>query len=258
MPLLQPCDVESVSTYQFVLLLSPIVSVWDCIIRREGGLTMEGTKLQQQQQHVKKGKKKQQQQVKEELDRMKLAEKKRRRLEKALATSAAIRSELEKKKQKKKEEQQRLDDEGAAIAEAVALCVLIGEEEEEEEEDSDDSYEAAAVTKDKEEVFNPWRYCHGASNIDLFIASNRRLSRDSAQFHDDLTKSSSFPSASFSYESNWSYLADSNSSSPSGGSLERSFHRDISAGLIAAQAFSSLQIGEEEDAQVGTVFFNGF
>lgn len=77
---------------------------------------------------LKKGKKKQ---AKDELDRQKQAEKKRRRLEKALANSAAIISELEKKKQKKKEEQQRLDEEGAAIAEAVALHVLIGEESDE-------------------------------------------------------------------------------------------------------------------------------
>ncbi|KAL9264112.1 hypothetical protein AKJ16_DCAP14384, partial [Drosera capensis] len=68
---------ESVSRYQLVLLLSPIVSVLDCIIRKRRA-NIEPAKLQ----HVKKGKKKQ-------------AEKKRRRLDKALAASAAIRSELE-------------------------------------------------------------------------------------------------------------------------------------------------------------------
>ncbi|KAJ7969889.1 Stress response NST1-like protein [Quillaja saponaria] len=98
----------SISVYQFSLLLSPVVSVWECVVRK-----------------MRKPKKKQ---VKDELDRLKQAEKKKRRLEKALATSAAIISELEKKKQKKKEEQQRLDEEGAAIAEAVALHVLLGED----------------------------------------------------------------------------------------------------------------------------------
>jgi hypothetical protein len=75
---------------------------------------------------VKKPKKKQP--VNSESDRQKQAEKKKRRLEKALATSAAIISELEKKKQKKKEEQERLDEEGARVAEAVALHVLLGED----------------------------------------------------------------------------------------------------------------------------------
>ncbi|GAB4858311.1 hypothetical protein Ancab_009784 [Ancistrocladus abbreviatus] len=207
---------------------------------------MEATKAP----HVKKGKKKQ---VKDELDRIKQAEKKRRRLEKALATSAAIRSELEKKKQKKKEEQQRLDEEGAAIAEAVALHVLLGE-------DSDGDSSNLVVKKDEE--FNPW---HCAANIGL-IMDNRR----SALSNPDLKKRSfqgiRCITSAYGYGSNWNHLGEENWSPPSR-PLERSFHvpyfedgrrasTDISPGLIAAQAVSSLQIAD--DTQVDAVFFNGY
>ncbi|XP_021765037.1 uncharacterized protein LOC110729597 [Chenopodium quinoa] len=197
--------------------------------------------------HVKKAKKKQ---VKDELDRMKQAEKKRRRLEKALATSAAIRSELEKKKQLKNEEQQRLDEEGAAIAEAVALHVLLGE----------DSNDTPTIVLKKEEDFGGW---HHTANIGLFMDK-------SALSHQSLNKCSLesfgwFP-GSYGQECECNHFGDINqpfSSYP----LEKNFHMpylddgpwsndDISAGLIAAQAVSSLQIGE--DAHVDRVFFNRY
>ncbi|PPD72916.1 hypothetical protein GOBAR_DD30185 [Gossypium barbadense] len=134
-----------VNAYYSSLLCSPVVSVWDCIVRKMRYSYRPEWACNKMQTVVSKAKKKQ---VKDELERIKQAEKKKRRLEKALATSAAIRSELEKKKQKKKEEQQRLDEEGAAIAEAVALHVLLGE-------DSDDS---ANIMLNKEEGFNCWGY----------------------------------------------------------------------------------------------------
>ncbi|RXI10051.1 hypothetical protein DVH24_042840 [Malus domestica] len=143
----------SVSAYQFSLLLSPVVSVWDCIVRkmrysyRPEWVYMDCNKLQPVVRKVKK------KQVKDELDRQKQAEKKKRRLEKALATSAAIISELEKKKQKKKEEQQRLDEEGAAIAEAVALRVLLGEEDSDETWNSEWSLSSGPYERDYPESF---------------------------------------------------------------------------------------------------------
>ncbi|XP_057526776.1 uncharacterized protein LOC130805940 [Amaranthus tricolor] len=178
--------------------------------------------------HVKKPKKKQ---VKDEFDRIKQAEKKRRRLEKALATSAAIRMELEKKKQLKQEEQQRLDEEGAAIAEAVALHVLLGE-------DSDDT---PRIVLNKEEDFGTW---HRA----LSSHQNRKCSVESFGW---------FPGA-YGQEREWNHFGEIRqplSLFP----LEKNFrlpcfedgswsHDDISAGLIAAQAVSSLQI--EDDARV--------
>ncbi|ONH94750.1 hypothetical protein PRUPE_7G027400 [Prunus persica] len=86
----------SVSAYQFSLMLSPVVFVWDCIVRkmRYSYRPEWCNKLQPVVRKVKK-------QVMDEL-------------EKALASSAAIISKLEKKKQKQKEEQQRLDEEGCA------------------------------------------------------------------------------------------------------------------------------------------------
>lgn len=196
--------------------------------------------------HVKKAKKKQ---VKDELDRIKQAEKKRRRLEKALATSAAIRSELEKKKQKKKEEEQRLDEEGAAIAEAVALHVLLGE-------DSDDT---SRIVLKKHENFDEW---HGAGNIGLFMDS-------SALCHQNLRRcsfeSGGCFSSDFGHVTDWNHFGGSNQPLSSGPLEDLHFPcswggawnpNDISAGLIAAQAVSSLQIGEE--AQVDAVFFNRY
>lgn len=216
--------------------------------------------------HAKKAKKKQ---VKDEMDRIKQAEKKRRRLEKALATSAAIRAELEKKKQMKKEEQQRLDEEGAAIAEAVALHVLLGE-------DSDESCKIVLQEDGKE--FDPWNY--GGADIGLFMNNGRSsLSNETRQdcpsegsmgggeggliFSGD-EYGSGYDWNNIGYCGNWS-------NHPSAGSPEEgSFYLpsylvedsswgsadDISASLIAAQAVSSLQIGE--DSAVGSVFFNGY
>ncbi|KAJ6684135.1 hypothetical protein OIU85_007791 [Salix viminalis] len=171
---------------------------------------------------VRKVKKKQ---VKGEMDRLRQAEKKRRRLEKALATSAAIRSELEQKKQKKKEEQQRLDEEGAAIAEAVALHVLLGE-------DSDDS---CKILLNKEEVFNTWS-CDG--NIDLVLGCEKKPSLP----HEDCSGNSferiGWVPSTCGTGCQWGW-----------GTTE------FSAGLIAAQAVSSLQIAE--DAHGDTFLFDG-
>lgn len=196
---------------------------------------------------VRKVKKKQ---VKDELDRIKQAEKKKRRLEKALATSAAIRSELEKKKQKKKEEQQRLDEEGAAIAEAVALHVLLGE-------DSDDS---CKVMMKKDEGLNQWDCC---GNFDIFMSSTEAMVPQ-----DDLPKYSlkniGWLSDTHEYGYMWSDWGNSDqmvSSEPFGRELYPQYLDNrgwdtagISAGLIAAQAVSSLQIAE--DAQVDNYVFN--
>ncbi|XP_021290278.1 uncharacterized protein LOC110421041 isoform X2 [Herrania umbratica] len=221
-----------VNTYHSALLCSPVVSVWDCIA------------CNKVQPVVRKVKKKQ---VKDELDRIKQAEKKKRRLEKALATSAAIRSELEKKKQKKKEEQQRLDEEGAAIAEAVALHVLLGE-------DSDDS---CKIMLNKEEGFNRWDY---AGNFDLFMG------RGSACLpHEAHTNCEGWVSKSYRAGCEWAELGN-NDWSFSYGAYGRDLHAPyledggwgsagLSAGLIAAQAVSALQI--TEDAEVDTIVLNG-
>jgi hypothetical protein len=197
---------------------------------------------------MRKGKKKQ---VKDEVDRMKQAEKKKRRLEKALATSAAIISELEKKKQKKKEEQQRLDEEGAAIAEAVALHVLLGE-------DSDDS---CKIVLNKDEGFNPWDCPH---NIDLFVSGSR------AGFpYSDSAKHSlegiGWVSNAYRSGCNWGGLESGDwsfTSGPFASDLPASYFEEagwgatgFSAGLIAAQAVSSLQIAE--DAHEDTIVLNG-
>uniref|UniRef100_A0A5B7A2I5 Uncharacterized protein n=1 Tax=Davidia involucrata TaxID=16924 RepID=A0A5B7A2I5_DAVIN len=196
---------------------------------------------------VRKVKKKQ---VKDELDRLKQAEKKKRRLEKALATSAAIRLELEKKKQKKKEEQQRLDEEGAAIAEAVALHVLLGE----------DSEDSCKIMLKKDEGFNPWD-C--ASNIDLFMGGRRAVLP-----HQDISKHSleglgwvSNDHGSGCKWNDWGNSDWSLSSGPLGRDLHMPYFdeigwdtTEISAGLIAARAVSSLQIAE--DSHVDTLVFN--
>ncbi|CAO2821217.1 unnamed protein product [Amaranthus hypochondriacus] len=190
---------------------------------------------------VKKTKKKQ---VKDELDRIKQAEKKRRRLEKALATSAAIRLELEKKKQLKQEEQQRLDQEGAAIAEAVALHVLHGE----------DSDNTPTIVLNKDEDFNT---LYDATSFGLLLDKSALASRQSL-------KKCSFESVGWfprvGQECEWKHFGEINqpfSSLPqpyfNGGSWN---HDDISAGLIAAQAVSSLRI--REDAHGDRVFFNRY
>lgn len=185
---------------------------------------------------VRKVKKKQ---VKDELDRQKQAEKKKRRLEKALATSAAIISELEKKKQKKKEEQQRLDEEGAAIAEAVALRVLIGE-------DTDDSRK---IVLNEDEGFNTWD-CSGQFN--LFMGGNK-----SGYPYQNSAKCSlegiGWVSNTFRSGCKWGGLGNNDMPFPSGiHQRDLPYFEDgdwgtagFSAGLIAAQAVSSLQIAED-------------
>ncbi|XP_042496231.1 uncharacterized protein LOC122075311 [Macadamia integrifolia] len=197
---------------------------------------------------VRKEKKKQ---GKDELDRQKQAEKKRRRLEKALATSAAIRSELEKKKQKKIEEQQRLDEEGAAIAEAVALHVLGGE----------DSEDSCKIRLKKEERFNRW---DRASNIGLFMGGRKTCLPHQGISKHCLGGLGWVPDA-YGPGCRWSEWGIG------GWSLSpRVFSRDlhapyfgeiwegtteVSAGVIAAQAVSSLQIAE--DACSDAIVING-
>ncbi|KAM7266834.1 hypothetical protein ACFE04_009000 [Oxalis oulophora] len=163
--------------------------------------------------------------VKDELDRMKQAEKKKRRLEKALATSAAIRAELEKKKQMKKEEQQRLDEEGAAIAEAVALHVLLGE-------DSDDSCKLKGGT------------------INLFMGGN--INRAQLTHNDQSCALEGIGWAPNTYGTGeWSLAYESLGSR----TVHAPYFEDrgwgsaeLSAGLMAAQAISSLRIAEETPA----------
>ncbi|KAF3432939.1 hypothetical protein FNV43_RR24041 [Rhamnella rubrinervis] len=188
-------------------------------------------------------------QVKDELDRQKQAEKKKRRLEKALATSAAIISELEKKKQKKKEEQQRLDEEGAAIAEAVALHVLIGE----------DTNDSCKIVLNEDEGFNTWD-C--SSQIDLFMGGNRTgfPCQNSAKRS---IEGIGWVSNTFRSGCKWGGLGN-NELSFSSGIYQRDspYFEDgdwgttgFSAGLIAAQAVSSLQI--TEDGHEDTIMLNG-
>lgn len=179
-------------------------------------------------QVMRKEKKKQ---AKDELDRLKQAEKKKRRLEKALATSAAIRSELEKKKQKKKEEQERLDEEGAAIAEAVALYVLLGE-------DADESRQVMLKNKKRFDSLDH------SSNAGLFFGY-QSIANYSAE-------GLGWLSASYSPWCTWSYLGSRRSLSPAVQvkDLQLPYYEntgqgaDISAGFVAAQAVSSLQIAE--------------
>ncbi|KAJ6791215.1 uncharacterized protein M6B38_330005 [Iris pallida] len=178
---------------------------------------------------LKKGKKKQ---AKDGLDRLKQAEKKKRRLEKALATSAAIRSELEKKKQKKKEEQQRLDEEGAAIAEAVALYVLVGE-------DAEDSCHFMVNSNRR---YNPW---NRSGNIGLFTGFQSLATYS--------VEGQGWVSHGHGSGCKWNSW-DIGQSLPHGVHVrdlqspifEQSYQGvEISAGLIAAQAVSSLQIAEK-------------
>ncbi|KDP22233.1 hypothetical protein JCGZ_26064 [Jatropha curcas] len=189
-------------------------------------------------------------QVKGELDRLKQAEKKKRRLEKALATSAAIISELEKKKQEKKEEQQRLDEEGAAIAEAVALHVLLGE-------DSDDPRK---IVLNKEDGFGPWD-C--ASRINLFMDEQRACLPHQDQLRHSYERIGWISNACGTgcewsdVENNWSVSYGSLGSDLHAPYFEDGGWRttEFSAGLIAAQAVSSLQI--DEDDHVDTIVLNG-
>ncbi|KAF8413218.1 hypothetical protein HHK36_001194 [Tetracentron sinense] len=230
----------SVSAYHYSLMLSPVL---ESLV-----VLMDNLACAQVPPVVRKEKKKQ---AKDELDRQKQAEKKKRRLEKALATSAAIISDLEKKKQKRIEEQQRLDEEGAAIAEAVALRVLLGE-------DSDDS---CKIVLKKDEGFN---HLDCGSNIGLFVGGWRP-----ALPHHGCTKyslgRSGFVSDTYGSGCKWNNLGNSGwSLSP--GIFGRDLHAphfeergrstaEISAGLIAAQAVSSLKIAE--DAHANKIVING-
>lgn len=197
---------------------------------------------------VRKGKKKQ---AKDEVDRLKQAEKKKRRLEKALATSAAIRSELEKKKQKKIEEQQRLDEEGAAIAEAAAMHVLLGE-------DSDDS---CKIVLRNDEGFNPW---NRANNIGLFTGGRKAGSASQGYTMYSLE---GFGRVSDAYGmgckgndwgiGSWTLSPDIFGREQRHGQYFEGRIRgatEISAGIIAAQAVSSLQIAE--DAHADSILIN--
>ncbi|OAY71896.1 hypothetical protein ACMD2_25129, partial [Ananas comosus] len=160
---------------------------------------------------LKKGKKKQ---AKDELDRLKQAEKKKRQ---------------------KKEEQQRLDEEGAAIAEAVALQVLI-------EEDANEPCRHLML-KDYRK-FDP---CSYSSSISPSVASQKSFS--------------TYPFGGLGWEAN-AYSSGGNWTDWGAGQSFPSlgFHRDnisapyfeetgqqteISPGFIAAQAVSSLQIGDD-------------
>ncbi|MBA0768712.1 hypothetical protein Gotri_017495 [Gossypium trilobum] len=219
--------------YHYALLCSPVVSVWDCIVRKmrysyiPEWVFMDNKACNKVRPGVRKAKKKQ---VKDELDRIKQAEKKKRRLEKALATSAAMRSELEKKKQQKKEEQQRLDDEGAAIAEAVALHVLLGE-------DTDD-----------------------VGNFNLFINGGSGPCLPHQVHSKGLVTNASYRAGC-----EWAMFGNSDWSFSCGDygrdMIEPCFEDSVwgtaglSAGLIAAQAVSALRI--TENAEVNTVVLNG-
>lgn len=160
--------------------------------------------------------------AKDELDRLKQAEKKKRRLEKALAASAAIRSELEKKKQKKFEEQQRLDKEGAAIAESVALHVL--------GEDTDEPYLNS-------HTYNPWEH---SCNIGLYMGCATDLYGSACRWNVPGVHMRNFQGPYYEGSSRGV---------------------DMSVGLIAAQAVSTLNIGEdplgEQFTHARASFFNG-
>lgn len=187
---------------------------------------------------VRKSKKKH---VKDELDRIKQAEKKKRRLEKALATSAAIRAELEKKKQQKIEEQQRLDEVGAAIAEAVALHVLL-------DDDSDDIYNGMLK---KTEGINPWE-C--GNRFDLVTSGKQPMLHEQQNISKCSLGGIGLVSDVYRYgckwddaeSSGWMVASEPLASDPcwhyfEEGDLEST---RISAGLVAAQAVSSLNISE--------------
>ncbi|KAI4384786.1 hypothetical protein MLD38_002889 [Melastoma candidum] len=193
---------------------------------------------------VKKVKKKQ---GKDELDRLKQAEKKKRRLEKALATSAAIRTELELKKLKKKEEQQRLDEEGAAIAEAVALRVLVGE----------DSDELCDLALSADHGYGPWFH---DGHFDFPVAVRRASLANQDCRRNSLERVGWTPSAEQPgldsagiargdwalYRENcdiYGQLIDNGGWGTT----------DLSPGLIAAQAVSSLQI--RDNGHVDRVYY---
>ncbi|KAL3755723.1 hypothetical protein ACJRO7_002730 [Eucalyptus globulus] len=194
---------------------------------------------------VRKVKKKQ---GKDELDRLKQAEKKKRRLEKALATSAAIRAELEKKKLKKQEEQQKLDEEGAAIAEAVALQVLLGE-------DSDDA--CKIVLNEDNEGFNPW---DTNGHINFFMGGR---SADVPYGHtlnyalDPVGWISHSQDSRVEWGGDWGCSGGTHGHDVRGQFIKNGgwTSADLSPGLIAAQAVSSLRIGEDGD--VNTILLNG-
>ncbi|CAI0403196.1 unnamed protein product [Linum tenue] len=160
------------------------------------------------------------------MDRLKQVEKKKRRLEKALATSADMRSELE----KKKEEQKRLDKKGAAIAEAVALHVLLGED------STDDSYHQIVLQKEEGFEFNPWGCASGNVNIYMdksgaaFLPHHCRVADGGewASFSYGYLGGMDVRGSYFGHERGWGATTE------------------FSAGLIAAQAVSSLQIVEED------------
>lgn len=190
-------------------------------------------------------------QGKDEMDRLKQAEKKKRRLEKALATSAAIRSELEKKKEKKKEEQQRLDEEGAATAEAVALHVLLGEDSEESHKIVLNKYESAA----------PWN-CSAHAD---FLMGGRRASQPYQNIPKCALDRIGWISDTHVSLLRRGGLEGSGWSCPSG-IYGRDVHgpyiegrgwptSELSPGILAAQAVSSLQI--REDAHVDNFFLDG-
>ncbi|KAF8044054.1 hypothetical protein BT93_A2125 [Corymbia citriodora subsp. variegata] len=195
---------------------------------------------------VRKVKKKQ---GKDELDRLKQAEKKKRRLEKALATSAAIRAELEKKKLKKQEEQQKLDEEGAAIAEAVALQVLLGE-------DSDDA--CKIVLNEDNEGFDPW---DSNGHFNFFMGGR---SADMPYHHslnyalDPVGWISHSQDSSVEWGGDWGCSDGTHGRRDLRGQFIKNggwASTDLSPGLIAAQAVSSLRI--REDGDVNTLLLNG-
>lgn len=198
---------------------------------------------------VRKVKKKQ---GKDELDRLKQAEKKKRRLEKALATSAAIRAELEKKKLKKQEEQQKLDEEGAAIAEAVALQVLLGE-------DSDDA--CKIVLNEENEGFNPWdsnghfNFFMDGRNGDVPYHHSLNYALDPVGWishsQDSRVEWGGFGGGDWGC-SDGTYGHDIHGEFIKNGGWAST---DLSPGLIAAQAVSSLRI--REDGDVNTILLNG-
>ncbi|KAK9147423.1 hypothetical protein Scep_006180 [Stephania cephalantha] len=207
---------------------------------------MDTTRCVQTPPVVRKGKKKQ---AKDELDRLKQAEKKKRRLEKALATSAAIRTELEKKKQKKIEEQQRLDEEGAAIAEAVAMHVLLDE----------DSDESCKIVLKNDNGFNPW---NRSGNIGLFMGARKAgILNQNVKYS---LEGVGWVSDSYGSGCKWNEcgvgglplspeIFRSEFRAPSFEEKYRGIS-EISAGLIAAQAVSSLQIAE--DGHADAIVFN--
>ncbi|XXG67086.1 hypothetical protein AAC387_Pa06g0508 [Persea americana] len=188
-------------------------------------------------------------QPKDELDRSKQAEKKRRRLEKALATSAAIISELEKKKQKKKEELQRLDEEGAAIAEAVALQVL--------GDDQGDSCQIVLKKSDRFEL-DPWDH---AGNIGVLMGGWRAGTTYQGFAKHPVERVGWVSDANVSEckwngcEFGWSFTTGNEilrRDAVAPHFVERGQGAELSAGLMAAQAVSALQIADvHEDAFAG-------